>query len=241
MPFSSDLQLRENSLDSDCIESDISGLAKRHGVDLAAEIIPVFYPKGGIFFLEGHSATGVFLLRTGQVKESMGSGKGKTAIVRVVGPSAILGLSAVLTGTPHEYTAQTLEPTHADYMRKAPFLCLVKASGHLDQIIASQLIRDCKEAHDALRCVRVSGSVSEKLARLLLLWTECPLGNQNRDTVGVRIRVTLTHEEIGQSIGISRETTSRTLGEFREKKWIVTNGSAWTITNEDAIRRLAAV
>ena len=233
MHFTGALQLRGNSLDSDCFESDISALAKRHGVDLAAEILPVFYPKGGIFFLEGQSATGVFLLRTGKVKESMVSSKGKTAIVRVVGPGAILGLSAVLTGASHEYTVQTLEPTHADYMRKAAFRCLVKASRHLNQMVASQLVRDCKEAHDAVRCLRVSGSVSERLARLLLQWAEYPLGNPNRDMVGVRIRVILTHEEIGQSIGITRETTSRTLGEFRERKWIATNGSTWTISLDD--------
>lgn len=58
---------------------------------------------------------------------------------------------------------------------------------------------------------------------------------------GVRIRVTLTHEEISQFIGSTRETTSRTLGEFREKKWITVNGSVWTITNERAIRHLAAL
>jgi CRP-like cAMP-binding protein len=39
----------------------------------------------------------------------------------------------------------------------------------------------------------------------------------------------------------SRETTSRTLREFREKLWIITKGSVWTITNEDAIRHLAAL
>lgn len=242
MHFTGALQPRGNSLHSDYFKSDISaGLAKQRAAALVAGILPVFYPKGGMLFFEGQAATGVFILRTGRAKESMVSSKGKTAIVRVVGPGVILGLSAVLTGAPHECTVETLEPTHADYLRKAAFLHLLKISRELSQMVASQLIRDCKEAYAGIRCLGVSASVSERLARLLLQWAECPLTNQNPNTAGARIRVTLTHEEIGQFVGSTRETTSRILGELRKKKWITTNGNIWTITNEDAIRKLAAV
>jgi len=243
MQLSGDLHQRRNSLAGDYLASDISaGLAKRDSIELAAGILPVFYPKGGMFFLEGQPATGVFLLRSGRVKESMASVTGKTAIVRVAGPGVILGLSAVLTGAPHESTVETLEATHADFVRKGPFLHLLKTSGQLGQIVASQLSCNCREAYTAIRCLGISGSVTERLARLLLQWAEkCPLANQNGDRAGVRIRVTLTHEEISQFVGSTRETTSRILGRFREKKWLTMNGSVWTIANEHAMRRLAAV
>jgi CRP/FNR family transcriptional regulator len=235
------LQLRGNWLNGDCFESKRStGMAKRDSAGLAAGILPVFYPKGGVFFLEGQSATGVFLLRTGRAKESMASDKGKTAIVRIVGPGVILGLSAVMTDAAHESTVETLEPTHADFVWKAHFLRLLKTSGQLAQMVASQLSRNCKEAYASIRCLGVSATVPERIARLLLQWAESPLPNQNRD-VGIRIRVTLTHEEISQFVGSTRETTSRALGEFRERKWITTNGTTWTIINRDAIRRVAAV
>jgi CRP/FNR family transcriptional regulator, cyclic AMP receptor protein len=234
------LQLRGNSLDADCFASEISvGLAKRDGV-LATEILPVFYPPGGMFFMEGQSATGIFLLRSGRAKESMVSNRGKTAIVRVIGPGEMLGLSAILRGEPHESTVETLEATHADFVRKAVFLHALKTSGRIAQMVASQLSRNCTEAYATIRCLGLSGSASEKLARLLLHWAECPLANHNRQA-GLRIRVTLTHEEIGQFVGSTRETISRILGEFREQKWLARNGSTWTITNEDAIRRFAGV
>ena len=241
MHFSNALQLRSGSLDTDFVENAIStGLSRRDSVELAAGILPVFYPKGGMFFLEGQPATGVFLLRTGRVKESVASNRGKTAIVRIIGPGEILGLSAVLTDGAHESTVETLEPSYADFVRKARFLRLLRNSGPLSQMVACQLSRDCKEAYAALRFHGVSGSVPERLARLLLHWAECPLPNQPRSAAGLRIRITLTHEEIGQAVGTTRETMSRVLGEFREKKWIAMNGSTWTITNEGAIRRLAA-
>ena len=250
MSFRSALQLQKDSSEGDYLENDTStGLGKRQGIslirrnriELAAEHLPVFYPKGGMFFLEGATATGVFLLHSGRVKESMVSSMGKTAIVRVVGPGAILGLSAVLTGSPHESTAEPLEPSHADFIRKGHFLHLLKTSRGLNQLVASQLLSNQNEANATIRCLAVSSSVSERLARLLLHWAECPTANQDHRTAKVRIQVPLTHEEIGQSIGSTRETMSRLLGEFRKKKWITMNGRIWTITNGPAIRRLAAV
>ena len=239
MQFNGALQLSENSLDREFFESDISaGLAEQDSVELVAGILPVFYPKGGTFFVEGQAAAGVFILRSGRAKESMVSSEGKTAIVRVVGPGAVLGVSAVLTGELHDATVETLEPSQADFVRKALFLHLMKTSGELGQRIAHQLSVNCKEAYATIRCLGLSGTVAGRVARLLLYWAGCPLAN--RDAGGVRIRVTLTHEEISQSIGSTRETTSRILGDFRKKKWITTNGSLWKIVDEDAIRSLAA-
>jgi CRP/FNR family transcriptional regulator, cyclic AMP receptor protein len=242
MHSSAALQLRRTPLNGDVFEShEPAGLASRDGIELAAAVLPVFYPKGGMFFMEGQPVTGVFLLRSGRAKESMVSSKGKTAIVRVVGPGVILGLSAVLTDMPHESTAETIEPTHADFVRKAPFLRLLKTSAHLSQIVVAQLSSNCKEAYATIRCLGLSGSVPERLARLMLQWAESPLPNQNADKSNLCFRVTLTHEEISQFVGSTRETMSRILGGFRDKKWITMNGSIWTINNESAIRRLAAV
>ena len=67
------------------------------------------------------------------------------------------------------------------------------------------------------------------------------MANEEKNAAKKRIRVILTREEIGQSMGTTRETTSRMLGEFQEKRWITMNGSVWTITDEDAIRGEAAL
>lgn len=239
---SSALQLCENSFNGENCENDTTaGLTNQNSVFLTAGILPVFYPQGGAFFIEGQPATGVFLLRTGRAKESVISSRGKTAIVRVVGPGVILGLAPVLTGVPYDSTVETLEPTHADFVAKAGFLRALKTSGQLAQAVASQLSRNCRETYAAIRCLGISESVSERLARLLLQWAEFPLPNHNGETPGIRLRVTLTQEEISQFIGSTRETTSRILADFRGKQWININGSIWTIINADAIRRLAGV
>jgi len=236
------LQLHRVSSPVECLGSRLSGvLTKQDSIELAAGILPVFYPNGGLFFMEGQPASGVFLLRTGKVKETVVSHRGKTAIVRVAGPGDILGLSAVLVSGTYESSAETLEPTHADFMRKAAFLRGLSTSPQLAKMVATQLSRNCKEAYDAIRSFGLSTSVSEKVARLLLHWAECPLTNGNSDPMGIRIRVTFTHEEMAQFVGSTRETISRALAEFRRRKWLSVRGSVWTILNEGEIRRMAAI
>ncbi len=241
------LQLSRNSLNGEWIDGEwIEGaradrLAKRGSIELETGSLPVLFPKGSVFFLEGHYAKGIFLLRSGKAKESMVSSSGRTAIVRMVDPGTILGLSAVLTGAPYESTVETLEPSRADFLANPLFLHLLKTSGQLSNAVASQLSRDCKDAYASVRRFGLSSSASERLARLVLHWAERPLANLGNDAAKVRIRVALTREEVGQSIGTTRETISRTLREFREKRWMTTKGSVWTITNEDAIRHQAAL
>jgi CRP/FNR family transcriptional regulator, cyclic AMP receptor protein len=238
------LHCSQNSADGESSKSDPvwKSLARRDLVELKARSLPVFFSKGSMFFLEGQSATGIFLLRTGRAKESMVSSSGRTAIVRVVVPGVILGLAGVLTGAPHESTVEALEPSRADFLRKPDLLHLLRTSGPLGQVVASQLSRNCKEAYASVRCLGLSSTVSEKFARLVLHWAaECPLANHDKDTANVRIRVLLTHEEIAQAMGTTRETTSRTLRKFRDMEWITTKGCIWTITNEGAIRHLAAL
>jgi CRP/FNR family transcriptional regulator, cyclic AMP receptor protein len=236
------LQLQRVSPPVECLGNGLSGvLTKQDSIELAAGILPVFYPNGGLFFMEGQPASGVFLLRSGKVKESIASNKGKTAIVRVAGPGDILGLSAVLAGDIYQSSAETLQPTHADFMRKAPFLRLLNTSAELAKMVATQLSRNCKEAYDSIRCFGLCASVSERVACLLLQWAECPLTNVSPNTVGIKIRVPFTHEEMAQFVGSTRETMSRVLAEFRRRKWLSVAGSVWTIVNEGEIRRVAAM
>jgi CRP/FNR family cyclic AMP-dependent transcriptional regulator len=217
------------------------GLAKRDIMGPEARYLPVFFPKGGMFFLEGQSATGVFLLRFGTAKESMVSSTGRTAIIRVVGPGAILGVAAILTDTLHDSTVETLEPCHADFLAKTQFLDLLKTSSHLGKTVADQLNRDCKEAYASVRLLVLYGSVSGRLARLILHWAEHPMTNEEKNAAKIRIRVILTREEIGQAMGTTRETASRMLGQFQEKRWITMKGSVWTIRDEGAMRHEAAL
>src|ERR1700741_613615 len=90
------------------------------------------YPEGAVLFLEKQDPRGVFVLCAGQVKLSISSSAGKTLILRITKPGEILGLMAVMSGTPYEVTAETLHPCQVAYVTWMQGLGsdLVRSTGH---------------------------------------------------------------------------------------------------------------
>jgi CRP/FNR family transcriptional regulator len=101
---------------------------------------------------------------------------------------------------------------------------------------ASHLSRDCQAAYDLVRSIGLCQSVSERLARFLLDWSTNGFATDG----AVRVKMALTHEEIAQLIGASRETVTRTLSEFKRQRTIEMNGSTLVLKNKTALESLVA-
>jgi CRP/FNR family transcriptional regulator len=52
------------------------------------------------------------------------------------------------------------------------------------------------------------------------------------------VKLALTHEEIAQIIGTSRETVTRVLADFRKRQVAVLKGSTLTIRNKSVLEKL---
>jgi CRP/FNR family transcriptional regulator len=59
--------------------------------------------------------------------------------------------------------------------------------------------------------------------------------NGNENEKGISLKLTLTHEEIAQIIGSSRETVTRLLGDFKNKQLIQIKGSSLIIRDKAAL------
>ena len=84
------------------------------------------YPKGALLCLEGQPPRGIFVLCTGRAKLSTTSSEGKSMILRIAEPGEVLGLTAVVSGTPYEATVETLEPSQANFISQAEFLRFIQ-------------------------------------------------------------------------------------------------------------------
>lgn len=187
------------------------------------------YPDGSILFLEKQDPRGVFVLCAGQVKLSISSSAGKTLILRVAKPGEILGLTAVMSGTPYEVTAETLHPCQVAFVRREEFLRLLAKHPEMHEGVVRQLMTLYTGACEQLRTVGLSASAPEKLARLLLEWS--PDSNQ--------VKVPLTHEEIAEFVGTTRETVTRTLSDFKTRNLVTLHGSTLTIANRPGLEALS--
>ena len=201
---------------------------------LAAITSAAVYPKGATLFVEGQVPRGVFIMCSGRVKLSTSSADGKTLILRISEPGEILGLPATVTGKPYELTADVIEPTQANFISREQFLHFLREHGDAALRVAQQLGETYHSAIAEMRTIGLSRSVGEKLARFLL-----DLAAQY-DASGsdVRFTLTLTHEEIAQMIGSSRETVTRLFGDFKKRHFLEVKGSTVIIRDRAGLEHL---
>lgn len=196
------------------------------------------YPKGTLLCLEGQAPRGIYVLCTGRAKLSTTSAEGKSIILRIAEPGEVLGLTAAVSNTPYEATIETMEPSQANFISQTDFVRFLEEFPDVGIKVAQQLTHNCKCAYSEIRSLGLSNSVPEKIAKLLLSWSQHPLELRKRNGQEIPIRVTLTQEEIAQFVGTSRETVSRVLGDFRRRGWLRIKGATWSILDKESLERL---
>ncbi|MFY9730465.1 MAG: Crp/Fnr family transcriptional regulator [Candidatus Acidiferrales bacterium] len=194
------------------------------------------YPQGAVLFLENQKPRGVFVLCSGEVKLSINSVEGKTLTLRIAGIGEILGLTATLSGSTHEVTAEVLRSCQVAFLRGDDFLRFVASHPEAYRGAVTQLMRLYTEACDQLRTVGLSTSVPKKLARLLLDRSS----NMQNTKQGISINFSLTHEEIAECIGTCRESVTRTLSEFKRQRLVARQGSTLRIHDRSGLEAIGS-
>lgn len=194
------------------------------------------YPKGAVLFVEGQAPRGIFVLCKGRVKMSICATDGKTLIVRIAEPGEVLGLSAAVSGKPYELTAETIDPCQVNFVKRDDFLRFLKDHSEACFKVAEQLSEKYNTACHEVRSLGLSHSAGEKLAKLLLEWS-----SKNGESIKQepRVRLALTHEEIAQMIGTSRETVTRLFADLRKRQIVQAKGSTLVIRNKAALKLIA--
>jgi CRP/FNR family cyclic AMP-dependent transcriptional regulator len=196
---------------------------------------PSQYPSNVILFSEKDATQGVFVIMEGEVKLSINSSEGKRLILRIAKKGEILGMDSSLSGQASEITAETLYPCKIARISRGEFLGFMSRHPEAYKIVTEELGRQVRMACSQLRTVALSASAPEKLARLLLEFSQ----NGQITEAGAKFRFSLTHEEIGEFIGTSRETVTRTLSVFKTRHLVNFHGSTLTIPNKTALASYA--
>lgn len=203
-----------------------------HVLDDIAEIKHSFtYPAGTFLFFENEANRGVHILCSGQVKLSVSSNAGRTLILHISAPGEVIGLTATLAGSPYEATAEVLQSATVSFLRRDDFLRLCQKHPELNAAVIRQLSAQFSSACEQLRTIGLSASAPQKMARLLLTWSR----NGRETNEGIKVNVPLTHEQIAECLGSSRETVTRTLSEFKSKHLISFKGATVLIPDRKAL------
>jgi CRP/FNR family transcriptional regulator, cyclic AMP receptor protein len=192
------------------------------------------YPKATMLFIEGQQPRGVFVLCTGKAKLFTSASDGKTIITKISEAGDVLGLNATISNRPYEVTAEMMEPGQANFITRDALLQFLRQHGEVALRVAEQLSRNYYTAHEEIRTLGLTSSPSEKFAKLLLSWS----GNGGDTKGAAALKLTLTHEEIAEMIGTTRETVSRLFSDFKKKKLLQLKGSTLTICDKPALEKM---
>jgi CRP/FNR family transcriptional regulator, cyclic AMP receptor protein len=152
---------------------------------------PATYPRGAVLFVEGQEPRGIFILCNGRVKLYGGSPSGKTLIFRIAEAGEIIGLPGTLSAKPYEVTAEALEPTQANFIRRDDFLAFLRRHGETALRVAEMLSNIYHATCQEVRYLGLSSSAAEKLARFLLDLKPA----KNSHAGEIHANLLLTHEE----------------------------------------------
>lgn len=206
--------------------------------DLSSLEHPHSYNANVVLFSEREAARGVFVVLEGEVRLSVNSSDGKRLSMRIARKGEVLGLASALSGNAYEMTAETLYPSKIAPIGRREFVSFLTRHPEAYQTVTEELSRQMSMACDQLRNVGLGSSAPEKLARLLLEWSENDAPNEIGSGSG-RVRFSLTHEEIGEFIGASRETVTRTLSHFKHHQLVSFRGSMLMIPSRSALASYA--
>jgi len=193
-------------------------------------------PRGAKLFQENSPSQGVFVICSGQVKLSCTSREGRTLILKIAMPGDVLGLGAVISGSKYEVTAETVQPAEIKSIRRDEFLAFLKKHGQASLHAAKALSEEYKAAFFDARRLALSGSTAGRLAGVLLDWGRA----ESCGKPEMRLTMALTHEELANLVGCSRETMTRMLGRFKREKLIKMHGVSIHILSPEKLERICA-
>jgi CRP/FNR family transcriptional regulator len=204
--------------------------------DLELATGAITLPAQAPLFTEGDDARCLYLICGGYLKLVSGCSGSRHMIVRVAGPGSLLGLYAVLSHGVYEVSAETLTPAQLRPVERDRFHAFLRIHKEA-QMRAVQCI--CQEYRFALQdACRLSlpETVAGRLGRLLL-----ELAHQIGETLStgrIRFPLLLTHEEMASMACTTRETVTRTLGQFRKDGWISIEESLVTVLEPEHLAAL---
>lgn len=192
-------------------------------------------PKGSVLFAEGQRVLGVYVVWDGRVKLSIGSDNGKSLILGLVGRGTVLGLPGAILGLPHAVTAEIVKSAKVSFLSRDDLRRHLHATKEAAYAAAEMVSAIYYSALAEITTIHLSQSAEQKMARFLL--GLCPRLESSNGQMQVTLEA--SQEEIGQMIGVSRETVARVISRLRKRRILELRTPTLVIHDKRALEKLA--
>lgn len=212
----------------------LEGVASEHVRALAAVVEIKEFRRRQIVYLPGDPGDHVFFIQGGRVKCSKVSREGKELTLDYHGPGEFFGELCVFDGAPREEMAEAMKNAIIAVLPRENVHELLTGDPALAFRFAQVLGQRRRHAETKLEHF-VFRDVHAKLASLLLeLGRE--YGQETED--GVKIDLKITHQEMANLIGSTRETISLALAAFKKRNLVQLLGRTVVLVDQEGLQAL---
>lgn len=199
--------------------------------ELAAAVEIREIPRRQVIYLPGDPGDRVFFINGGRVKCSKVTRDGKELTLAYRGAGHIFGELCVMDGTPRDEMAEAMKNAIITELPREVFQELLLSDAKLAFTFACIVGERRRQIETKLEHL-VFRDVQAKLAALLLeLGGE--YGVEHED--GLQIGLKITHQEMANLIGSTRETISLTLAQFKKKGLLDLNGRTVILKDQSGL------
>lgn len=194
------------------------------------------YEAGCTAFHETETCHSVFIVCSGRVKLVTASRGGRTLLLRLAGEGELLAAAEAVAGVPYACSAIAAEPTVLAAIPRETFIRLVSSYPELARRLTKSLSEEYGFAREETRFLGFGETSSVRLAHLLISWATDD-GTERHQPA--HIPAFVTHADLAQAIGSTRETVTRILSDFRHRGVIVREDESIVIRDADELSHLA--
>ena len=188
------------------------------------------YKSGETLYLQGAPANALFTIRTGIVKVTKSLADGRSHILYLQTRGALLGWDSFLEDT---YSQSAIAVTDCEVCRLPEHdLNLLRRNDlELDNAILRRWIESMRQAENKMLELSIKKG-PEKLASLILDWCDS-------SPEGAWVDLPLTRGELGEALGLTVETISRFLTDWRKRHLISEQHHQIRIDDVEALEKIA--
>jgi CRP/FNR family transcriptional regulator, cyclic AMP receptor protein len=175
----------------------------------------------------------LFIILSGKVKVHNETPDGREDVLAFLAAGELFGEMSLLDGRGRSADVTTLEPTEVLILTREAMMECIYRSPRIGINLLATLAGRLRLANDTIR-IQKTVDAPGRMAKQLLV-----LARQHRvDTpLGVEIGTRLTQSDLAGLIGVTRETASKILSEFRSLGWLEIDKQRYTLLREDELAR----
>jgi len=185
-----------------------------------------------VLFRKGDPGTNMMVVLAGRVKVCTHSEDGKELVMNLFSPGDVFGEIALLDGADRTADAVTIDDCELLVLERRDFLPFLRSHPDACLKLMAVLCQKLRQTSELLEEALFLEGPS-RLAKRLVHLAEA-FGSPVRD--GVRIDLQLSQQQLGNMVGMSRESMNKHLRQWREEDLIRIQDGHYVITDLEALQ-----